>query len=109
MSSFGIGVYFLSVIWFITLMLCWVSVRTGHYIGKVSVAVSFVLTIVLISMPKGDAHHYSANFYDRLFVLRYAVLSLLLASCVGGSVFLFIHVCLTPIETRKVRSFGIVN
>ena len=109
MSSFGVGVYFLTVIWFITLMLCWVSVRAGHYIGKVAIAMSLVLTVVLVALPKGDVPYSRANFYDKLFVSRYATLSLLLGSLIVGLVYCFVHVCLARVETRKVRSFGTLN
>lgn len=110
MSSFGIGVYLLTVTWFITLMLCWVSVRTGHYVGKIAIGVSFVLTVILVCLPKGDVQYtHGANFYDRLYVPRYAILSLLLVGAVVGCAYCFVYVCLTPVETRKVRSFGTSN
>lgn len=110
MSNFGVGVYFLTVLWIITLFLCWVSVRTGHYIGKISVGISSLLTIVLVSLPKGDSRNiHDANFYDHLFVTRYAILSFLLVSVIVGSVYCFIYVCLAPVETRKVKAFGLLN
>lgn len=110
MSSFGVGVYFLTVLWFITLMLCWVSVRTGHNIGKISVIVTSLVTLVLVCLPKGETYDLnSANFYDRLYIPRYAILTFLLLSGAVGLSFAFVHVCLAPNETRKIRSFGTVN
>lgn len=110
MSYFGVGVYFLTVMWLITLLLCWVSFRTGHWIGKISVGITFLLTIVLVLLPKGESGDVNiANFYDRLFVTRYAILSLLIVSGAAGSVYCFIHVCLAPLETRKTKTLGFIN
>lgn len=110
MSSFGVGVYFLTVLWFVTLMLCWVSVRTGHSIGKISLILTFVLTVVLVCLPKGESYNLdSANFYDKLYIPRYVILGVLSVSGVVGAGFCFVHVCLAPVETHKLRSFGSVN
>jgi integral membrane sensor domain MASE1 len=111
MSNFGVGVYFLTILWFITLMLCWVSIRTGHYVGKITIVISLLLTIILITLPKGETNSYSlsANFYDHLFVARYTVLTLLLISGIAGIIYCFIYVCLTPVETKKVKTLGIFN
>lgn len=110
MASFGFGVYLLTVIWFLTLLLCWVSVKTGHYIGKVSVGVSVLLTLMLVILPKGDLNYeHGANFYDRLFIPRYVILAFLSLSAAVGCVYAFIHNCLTPVETRKLRTFASVN
>ncbi|CAG9788263.1 unnamed protein product [Diatraea saccharalis] len=112
MSYFGVGIYFLTLLWYITLLLCWVSVRTGHYIGKVSVIVSILFTIIIILLPKGATYHSVdavANFYDHLFVSRFLIFSFLLVSGITGSIYCFVHVCLAPIETKKVKSFGSLN
>lgn len=105
MTNFGVGVYFLTVIWCVSFMLCWVSVRTGHYIGRVSVLISVGITIILLTVPRSD-EHYSANFYDKNFIPRFATLSVLLTSLVAGIVYSFIYVCLTPAETRKIKRIG---
>lgn len=109
MSSFGVGVYFLTVIWFISLMLCWVSVRTNHHIGRVAIGGSVVITVILVALPKGDGAYSRANFYDKVFVIRYAILSVLLICLLFGAAYSFIHYCLTPVETRKVRSIGTIH
>lgn len=109
MFNFGVGVYFLSIIWFITFMLCWVSVRTGHFIGKVAVTISIILTIVLVSLPKGDEEYTSANFYDKTYIPRFTIFALLLISVVAGGLFSFIYACLAPVETHKVKTFGSNN
>lgn len=107
MISFGVGVYFLTMLWFVTLMLCWVSVRTGHIIGKISVIVTSVVTLILVCLPKGESYNLnSANFYDKLYIPRYAILAFLSASGVLGAIICFVHFYLAPIETRKVRSYG---
>lgn len=110
MSSFGVGVYILTVLWFITLMLCWVSMRTGHNIGKIALIVTSLMTVILVCLPKGDTYNSDgANFYDKLYIPRYTILVFLLISVAVGGVLCFIHVCLAPIETRKVRSIGTLN
>lgn len=110
MNSFGVGVYFLTVLWFLTFMLCWVSVHTGHNIGKISGVITTLLTIILVCLPKSDTHDSDdANFYDRLYITRYAILAVLLMSCAAGSVFCFVYICLTPVTTRKVKRFGTLN
>lgn len=110
MASFGFGVYILTVVWCLTLMLCWVSIKTGHYVGKVSVGFSVLLTLILVALPKGDVNYvYGANFYDGLFIPRYVILAVLFLSAVIGVVYVFVQNCLAPIETRKLRTFGSVN
>lgn len=104
--SLGLGIYFLTVLWFITLMLCWVTIRTGHYIGKISLIISSTISLVLLLLPSSGEQYVSANFYDRLFVTRYAILTFLLASIVLGSGYAFVYVCLTPIEVKKVTRRG---
>lgn len=105
--SLGVGVYILTVLWFVTFMLCWVSVRTGHNVGKIAIIVSFVVTFILLLLPKGDEDYsYDADFYDRLFVARYAIFTFLLISVVLGLAYCFIYVCLTPIETKKVKGLA---
>lgn len=108
MSSFGVGVYCLAVVWFVTLMLCWVSVRTGHVVGKIAVPVAALVTVLLFALPKGEGD-ISANFYDKLFVFRFGVLFLLLASVVVSSAYCIAHVCLTSLDTRKIRRLGAAN
>ncbi|PZC82223.1 hypothetical protein B5X24_HaOG211031 [Helicoverpa armigera] len=94
------------MLWCVTLVLCWVSVRTGHSIGKVALLVSSLVTLILVCLPKGESHSTdSANFYDKLYVPRYVILVFLCISAVFGGLFALVHVCVTPIETRKVRSF----
>ncbi|GBP53299.1 Thioredoxin, mitochondrial [Eumeta japonica] len=55
MSSFGPGVYLLIVVWSITLMLCWVSLRTGHYVGELAFLISLTVTLVLVWLPRGKS------------------------------------------------------
>lgn len=106
MNSFGVGLYFLTMLWCVTLMLCWVSVRTGHNIGKFALIVTSLVTLVLVCLPKGESYNLSsANFYDKLYVPRVAILVFLVISAVSGALFSFVHVCLVPVQTRKVRSF----
>lgn len=109
MATFGVGVYFLTVIWLISLMLCWVSVRTNHNIGKVAIGAAALITVILVALPKGEAQYSRANFYDKVFVIRYAILTLLLICVLFGAAYCFLQYCLTPVETRKVRSFGTVQ
>lgn len=110
MSYFGVGVYFLSIIWLISLFLCWVSVRTGHYIGKIAIVIAICITLILVSLPRGVEIESSAgNFYDKTYGPRVAILLLLLMSAIAGSVYCFVHVCLTPVETRRIKKFGTIN
>lgn len=105
--NFGVGVYFLILLWSITLILCWVSVRTGHGIGKISILISVIITLALILLPtKGQ--YSNANFYDQLFVIRYLILLFLSISFVVGLVYSFVYVCLAPHETIKVRRLGAI-
>lgn len=110
MANFGVGIYLLTIVWVFTLMLCWVSIRTGHYIGKLAVLVSIVLTGLLFILPKGEnISPYGANFYDKLFVTRYAILTFLILSAVLSGAYCFLYACLTPIETKKIKNFATIN
>lgn len=101
----GVGIYFLTIIWFITLMLCWVSIRTGHNIGKIAIIIALAISLVL-ALLRSKEEYSSANFYDKLFVIRYSVLSLLVLSVIVGLGYSFVYVCLEPCETVKIHRLG---
>lgn len=105
---FGVGVYFLSILWLVSFFLCWVSVRTGHYIGKIAIVIAIIITLILVSLPRG-VESSSGHFYDKSYVPRLAILLLLLISAIAGLLYCFIHVCLTPVETRIIKKFGNIN
>lgn len=104
-QTVGLGVYILSTIWLLTLVLCIISVRTGQLIGAIAFIISLLITIVLILIPRVSETHSvtSEKVYDPLFVLRYCLLAFLVV-CISGGVGAFIvYHCMPPVQTKKLR------
>lgn len=108
MASIGIGVYLLCVVWFTALMLVWISVRTGHSIGKLAILGSIFFSIILFSLPKLDVEFtYSEKLYQKVYTVRYFTIAVILLGTVLGTTYSYLFAnSLEPLEFRKIRSFG---
>lgn len=105
-QAVGLGVYILSTIWLISLLLCIVSVRTGQLIGAIAFIVSSLITLLLILIPRvsnTNEAHASEKVYDRLFILRYCSLAFMVISFLGGFGYFFVYHCLSPVQTKKLQ------
>lgn len=111
MGNFGSGVYITCGLWVGIGLLWWIGSRSGARGSKIAVGTviaAIFITLVLVCLPKGQVPPQN-DFYDALFIPRYAILTLLMLSASIGAVFCFLYVCLTPIQTRKIHTFGSVN
>lgn len=105
--TLSIGVYILGVVWGTTFLLCWVTIRTKHSIGKIAILVASLITLLVLALPKIEIQLVASQIlYDKYLVVRYCTISLLLLSAVIGCVCGYYHHCIEYKDIRKIRSFG---
>lgn len=104
--SVGTGVYVLTTVWIVTLVLCCVALRTGRLLGVVAFLLTSLITLILIALPRGlDSLSNVEEAYDKLYISRYFILSLLIVSAAGGFGFFVLYFCTTPLETKKIKNW----
>lgn len=105
--SLSIAVYLLGVLWGAVFILCWVTMRTRHSIGKIAILVASVITVLVLTLPKIEIQLIANQlWYDKYVMARYCTLCFLLISVISGAVCLYYCHCIEPRENLKVKTFG---
>lgn len=110
MAELGNGWYFLGVLWFICLVICWYAVRLRRpIIAKPVIGLATVITLLCILMPKSANDSNSATFYQfyQAYTGRILLLVFLFVTVSVSAALVIGYFCLTPVE--RIRYSDWIN
>lgn len=102
MGNLGVGVYLIVVVWLLAISSCWISVRTGYYVGKFIILATIILTGFLVfiqSNIQDTLSLFGTNFVRLVMLVFFAKCSAI------GLIYIFIDVCLARREACRCPHF----
>ncbi|XP_033209570.1 transmembrane protein 218-like isoform X2 [Belonocnema kinseyi] len=103
----GVGLFVITCLWFFAALIFLISLRINKKFGFAVIALSGIITIILISVPR--AYESSKLFedkpYDHLFIWRLILLILLTASSLVGLIGYVKFELTETVQTVRITSW----